>query len=356
MRIVGGIAGVLILLGIWSTPARATAFAPAPLGTRIFLTNGGGAEIDAVDGFDVYTINAAYRSERWVGMCFVAAPGGVIDGRAVGGIWPLNVGNSVRTTYEFRDLRWNVEFRVVRRERLTVAAGTFDTWLIESEQKGVGDNHHSLTRCWYAPDVGFLVRREHTVKTGSGRSNSFQAARIERRDRSRSLPFEPPPAGMRYATDPDGTIEVDAVEGSHVKARVSRQEKSYIGGLLRWDGGIHVTERAQPILAGLWPLEVGRSVSGDVAAWGSDVFSIQATVERTELLTTPAGTFNTFVVRVRQRQVPRGYDIEYRYWYAPSLRFVVKQTSESFGQKPVPPRNWVLTGVQRPATDRAEAR
>jgi hypothetical protein len=81
-----------------------------------------------------------------------------------------------------------------------------------------------------------------------------------------------------------------------------------------------------------------------------------ATVERSEMLTTPAGTFNTFVIRWQQRQVPKGHDFEYEYWYAPALGFNVKQAVRSFTPYKVNAPSWQLVSIQRPPVQKSVAR
>jgi hypothetical protein len=84
-------------------------------------------------------------------------------------LWPLKVGNTVSfqvgdsntvqvsDRYFVRDLQET--FSVGRQERITVPAGTFDTFVIDWTEQETGPNPTvAQTTLWYAPGVGYVVK------------------------------------------------------------------------------------------------------------------------------------------------------------------------------------------------------
>ena len=105
-------------------------------------------------------------------------------------IWPLQIGKEIGFTFQGRSSRqaggidadtpyWYVEKIVVaRKERLTVPAGTFDTWVIEDRQ-GVARGRVAAVRTyWYAPEVGFAIKFRLHIAHGIGNDTAFEAKAI----------------------------------------------------------------------------------------------------------------------------------------------------------------------------------
>lgn len=101
------------------------------------------------------------------------------DRAAIAKLWPLKVGNKARVAMRFgyglgktvaaAKVRWKVteigeiHYRVLRRERVTVPAGTFDTFVIQRTRrfrKFDGKKFFSQRRVgWLAPKLGYIVKQ-----------------------------------------------------------------------------------------------------------------------------------------------------------------------------------------------------
>jgi hypothetical protein len=105
-------------------------------------------------------------------------------------IWPLQLGKEINFTFQGRSSRnasavdsatpfWYVEKIVVaRKEKLTVPAGTFDTWVIEDHQEVSRGRVIALRTYWYAPEVGFAIKYSYHITQGIGKDIFFEAKSI----------------------------------------------------------------------------------------------------------------------------------------------------------------------------------
>src|SRR5262249_1788103 len=84
-------------------------------------------------------------------------------------IWPLTPGKSV--TYQVTRSSggvWNYTLRVERFERITVAAGEFDCVVVTLTQQGFGpQGYGDQFTFWYAPEVGFWIKRTWEWRAGT---------------------------------------------------------------------------------------------------------------------------------------------------------------------------------------------
>jgi hypothetical protein len=346
----------VFLLAVPDAWAQSQDFQVASLGTRISVSNNTRYEIDAVEGTSFRTVTARFNSHAWLGACYQAPKDVVFDMRAADGLWPLQSGKSVSFESSRGELRWNNTLRVLKQETVTVRAGTFDAWVIQFEQKSLGSDFHATVTCWYAPQAGFPVKKRGKVLAGSGNVTSWEAVRIERYDRASSAPFAPAAPGTRLVTSNVGTIEVLGAEGTSIRTRNRENELTYIAGFFAWDSRIHIVGPTAARLSALWPLEVGKKVAADVPAMGGGVFHMSVSVERTELVTTPAGTFNSFVIRWQQRDLHGGgLNQVNTYWYAPAVGFIVRKDAQNLGSDTFRVASWVMRSIQPPATSAAAA-
>jgi hypothetical protein len=82
----------------------------------------------------------------------------------LGKLWPLQPGKDVWFTIEGvtdagYPTSWDQGFTVVRRERITVPAGSFDTYVIRWQELGRLNNDWEATHTfWFAPEVGYFVK------------------------------------------------------------------------------------------------------------------------------------------------------------------------------------------------------
>jgi hypothetical protein len=85
-------------------------------------------------------------------------------GERLRALWPLELGaqrwfQSYAVGSTGFPGSWYETYTVVRRETVTVPAGTFDTYVIEWEEAGRESNTYRATNTyWYAPSVGYFVR------------------------------------------------------------------------------------------------------------------------------------------------------------------------------------------------------
>jgi hypothetical protein len=80
---------------------------------------------------------------------------------------------------------------------------------------------------------------------------------------------------------------------------------------------------------GLWPLEVGKSVSfRRKREDGSREWAHIIKVVGTESVTVGAGSFDTFVVEETATSIGRNWRGTSRFWWAPSVGYIVKQEIE----------------------------
>lgn len=77
-------------------------------------------------------------------------------------LFPLKVGNTAKFSHdgETRGHRWSCsdKIEVTGTEKVTVPAGTFDTYLITTAQRDIGSSWRGDGTCWYSPEVGHCVK------------------------------------------------------------------------------------------------------------------------------------------------------------------------------------------------------
>lgn len=84
---------------------------------------------------------------------------------AIDSLWPLEVGKSAEAWVYNGEWSWKLAWKVTRRERITVPAGTFDAWAIEHTETSLGDGYIGKSESWYAPAAGWNVRFRSWVET-----------------------------------------------------------------------------------------------------------------------------------------------------------------------------------------------
>ena len=151
-------------------------------GTVIRNSTGGQLTFTDANGFRCgFTDETGQKHERYA--VFVDGYGRLAR-KEVEGLWPLKVGNTVSfhvsdngpvqvsDKYFARDLQET--FSVGRQERITVPAGTFDTFVIDWTEQETGANPTgALTTLWYSPSVGYVVKSSvHMLSTNDVSSAS----------------------------------------------------------------------------------------------------------------------------------------------------------------------------------------
>jgi len=145
------------------------------------------------------------------------------------------------------------------------------------------------------------------------------------------IAFAPPAIGTRFVT-PTGYFQITQVNGmSVVTVNNGNRSASWYAGF------IYVANQVDPkTIEAIWPLQVGKTVTFDERA-GGDGWRHTLTVVRVEDLTTAAGVLPTVVIdeRIQSLSPAQGnLDVTRTYWYAPSVRWIVKR---DFTQKSGPP-------------------
>jgi hypothetical protein len=144
-------------------------FRHPPVGTEIVTTNDT-LRVEDVSGFDA-TLRIL-RTGRTIGVHAQVFSGPSVgnvlqyDRRTVEGLWPLSVGKTVDVNASRENQVWHVEFKVLRTERVNVPAGTFDTFVIQQRERGIGGNsYRGTTTRWYAPTLGVPVKYEQVIES-----------------------------------------------------------------------------------------------------------------------------------------------------------------------------------------------
>jgi len=327
--------------------AQSQAFvAPAP-GT-VIVTDAATYEIDSLEGTAIRSVSGVSAPLVWMAACRPIAGTVEFDAPELDALWPLRPGKKAGVQTWRGASRWALELRVQGRETVATAAGSFATWIIEIEETAASNDYKAVFRCWYAPDIGFTVRREHTVLVGSAPRQSFEIQRIERRDRSRSTEFRGPAPGTVFETT-IGAFRIDGVEDTNLvrRADAAQANTTWVGGFVGYNSNDAILETAKRGFAPIWPLQTGKSVRFDIQRTDGATWHNTLTVERTELLKVPAGAYATFVITHRERAANGSYDAEYLYWWSPALGFPIKRESRTaIGVNA--PANYELRAVRAP--------
>lgn len=272
---------------------------------------------------------------------------------------------------------YSERFTVLGCEQVAVPAGTFLAVVIEQEQGIAGQPTlgSGFRTWWYAPDVKYFVKLAHGRASHPDYWRAFQdwvltSYQLGSGDVSQPrAPSTPPPAPTTSPTTPPAAREVTKVVPTSVLGPVwergyewkFRWSSSRGSGTFVWSivgeetvGGViyyimrtgnreiyyskdelawlmdrvegTVEARASPAYRKFaWPLEVGReweaSYRWENPADRSTEDRVRShKVESLELITVPAGTFQTFYVTVKS---PAGRLTD-EYWYSPEVRWIVK--------------------------------
>ncbi len=144
-----------------------------PVGTDV-VTTGDTYRVESVNGFDAVMRNLRTGNRFGVHALVLAGSsvGNVLqyDRAAPESLWPLSVGKSTSFDAHREHQVWQVEVSVTGTERVVVPAGTFDTFVIQKRERGIGHNsYRGTTTYWYAPIVGSPVKYEQVVESQNNR-------------------------------------------------------------------------------------------------------------------------------------------------------------------------------------------
>ncbi len=98
------------------------------------------------------------------------------DGGAIAGLYPLAVGKGIRFTRNRGNLAWKDTIIVGGTDRITVPAGSFDTYVVWRRSRTPDDSWRAEQRNWYAPELGWMVRVEGF--SSDGRRDHWQLVEV----------------------------------------------------------------------------------------------------------------------------------------------------------------------------------
>lgn len=273
--------------------------------------------------------------------------------------WPLYVGKAWTATYTFNNRPQgmtvgpvNVEYRATTYEDVTVPAGTWKAFKIESEAAS-----SAFSTIWYAPDIKLIVKRINETAVGHpmGRTKTVYEMIDYSTAEKPSPKTQLNPAirtGMRaerpewqvgyhwrYAwTGPAGKgtftqelIGEDILEGTPVWVLRSGKnenlfDKARLGLLAIRLGEKWVSKRSAPFQLLSWPLEAGKEwkidhVLEQVQEKSSRTIGAHVVVANVEEITVPAGTFEIYRIEVYNNYTGKLFS---EHWYSPKVKWFVK--------------------------------
>lgn len=169
----------LLLAGAAGAAAQAPALEPAPFkalpeGTIMVWQNmDSGKKIEGVVGRTQGLIvswiwqGRAFSSLAHICMDCVAA-GVPPDGGVLAQLFPLQIGKAVSFTRRWAGQAWRDRIEVIGTERVSVPAGTFDTFVLLRVSEQLDSDWRAEQRTWYAPALGWVVKFEGYNNKGSG--------------------------------------------------------------------------------------------------------------------------------------------------------------------------------------------
>ena len=123
------------------------------------------------------------------------------DKAAIRALWPLKPGKQARVKMEYgyglakteadgkktwaRTETGSIHYKVLRREKVTVPAGTFDTVMIQRDRSftKLADKKTESHRrtAWFAPSLGYVVKQVIVYRPGNpkSRTTTIEAVKIE---------------------------------------------------------------------------------------------------------------------------------------------------------------------------------
>lgn len=127
---------------------------------HLVLQAAGGASVDLYAG----AIRFWNRDDR------------VFDASSFTDLWPIQVGKQTEEVVRVKNGRvtWRYNVAVVDREKITVPAGTFDSYVIKVHQQSSTRRYEGVSTYWVSTKLGFPVKREHKYIRGSGDPKDFQ--------------------------------------------------------------------------------------------------------------------------------------------------------------------------------------
>lgn len=165
--------------GVRQAPAQTVELEPAPFkalpeGTFMVWENlDSGKRVQGIvgrtHGLIVSWIWEGRNFSSFAHICMDCVAAGVPpDGGVLGQLFPLQIGKAVSFTRRWAGEAWRDRIEVQATERVTVPAGTFDTFVLLRVSEQVGGEWQAEQRTWYAPELGWVVKFEGFNNQGAG--------------------------------------------------------------------------------------------------------------------------------------------------------------------------------------------
>jgi hypothetical protein len=81
-------------------------------------------------------------------------------------LFPLEVGKAVEFPRRIEEWHWINRITVVDTETLQLPLGEVNTYIIQSETRGLDNPFHARNRIWFAPDIGWNVQFQYQDSRG----------------------------------------------------------------------------------------------------------------------------------------------------------------------------------------------
>ena len=182
------IGAALLGVVIASSPVWAEDFHCPPTGTRLGFNNRAPVEIAGQDGFVCLVKGTNNDGSPGVfRMLLGLSAWSAWEQNHAERLFPFKVGNEVEFTSsgdsshiaanltETTVVYYHDTLKVLREEKLATPAGTLDTWVIEDRQVAQGRPGGTwVTTYWFAPEIGYTVKRTFVVRAGLGTDATFE--------------------------------------------------------------------------------------------------------------------------------------------------------------------------------------
>lgn len=155
--------------------AREAGFHCPRSGTVVQYDNGTTMKFTGEFGFRCGYVN---QNQKEAGKFAIFADDAKFADAGLSLLWPLSVGKQQRVSVSISGSYLTHNFTVLRTERVSTPAGTFDTFVVEEEETGTGAQWAKRSY-WYAPEPGLIVKSTFTlIKTSDTASHVGTAAAI----------------------------------------------------------------------------------------------------------------------------------------------------------------------------------
>lgn len=98
------------------------------------------------------------------------APPTTFDKEEYSKLFPLKVGKSVSFKRKWRDKTYQTDLSVLKTETIQTPSGTYDTFVVQRDERQVGGNWKGRAIFWYAPKVRWNVKYKSSDNYGKGQA------------------------------------------------------------------------------------------------------------------------------------------------------------------------------------------